>query len=246
MAALRFVSHGLTHVGLVRRRNEDALLDRPERGLWAVADGMGGHEAGDYASARIVAALDALSSAPDLGKSVEAAVRTLHDVDLELQARAARLGSGAVIASTVVALLASGDESAVIWAGDSRLYRWRPSGRNGDEFRQLTVDHSQVQEMVEAGLLRPDQAARHPMSHIVTRAVGAGPVEFAVRRDALLPGDRLVLCSDGLTNMVSDAEIARDIGGAAPQWSAERLRDLVLERGAIDNVTIIVVATEPA
>ena len=241
MAALRFVSHGLTHVGLVRRRNEDAFLERPERGLWAVADGMGGHEAGDYASARIVAALDALSSAPDLGKSVEAAVRTLHDVDLELRARAARLGSGAVIASTVVALLASGDESAVIWAGDSRLYRWRDG-----EFRQLTVDHSQVQEMVEAGLLRPDQAASHPMSHIVTRAVGAGLVEFAVRRDALLPGDRLVLCSDGLTNMVSDAEIARDIGGAAPQWSAERLRDLVLERGAIDNVTIIVVAIEPA
>jgi len=241
MAALHVVSHGLTHVGLVRRRNEDAFLERPERGLWAVADGMGGHEAGDYASARIVAALDALSSAPDLGKSIEAAVQTLHDVDLELRARAALLGPGAVIASTVVALLASGDESAVIWAGDSRLYRWRDG-----EFRQLTVDHSQVQEMVEAGLLRPDQAASHPMSHIVTRAVGAGPVEFAVRRDALLPGDRLVLCSDGLTNMVSDAEIARDIDGAAPQWSAERLRDLVLERGAIDNVTIVVVATEPA
>src|SRR5215204_525896 len=241
MAALRFVSHGLTHVGLVRRRNEDAFLERPERGLWVVADGMGGHEAGDYASARIVAALDALTPAPGLAQSVEAAVRTLHDVDLELRARAALLGPGAVIASTVVALLASGDESAVIWAGDSRLYRWRDG-----EFRQLTVDHSQVQEMVEAGLLRPDQAASHPMSHIVTRAVGAGPVEFAVRRDALLPGDRLVLCSDGLTNMVSDAEIARDIGGAAPQWSAERLRDLVLERGAIDNVTIVVVATEPA
>lgn len=242
---MRFVSHGLTHVGLVRRRNEDAFLERPERGLWAVADGMGGHEAGDYASARIVAALDALDPAPELVDFAEAIAGRLTAVDGELRARAGRLGPGSVIASTVVVLLACSDRIAVVWAGDSRLYRWRPSGQNGGDFRQLTIDHTRVQELVDAGLLRPDEAAGHPLSNIVTRAVGAGPVEFAVRREALLPGDRFVLCSDGLTNMVSDAEIAGEIAAAAPNVAAERLRDLVLARGAVDNVTIIAVAVEP-
>lgn len=237
---MRFVSHGLTHVGLVRRRNEDAFLDRPERGVWAVADGMGGHEAGDYASARIVAVLDALDPAPEINEFAEAVAGRLTTVDAELRARAGRLGPGSVIASTVVVLLACSDRIAVVWAGDSRLYRWREGN-----FDQLTVDHSRVQEMVDAGLLRPDEAAGHPLSNIVTRAVGAGLAEFAVRREALLPGDRFVLCSDGLTNMVSDAEIAGEIAAAAPNVAAERLRELVLARGAIDNVTIIAVAVEP-
>jgi serine/threonine protein phosphatase PrpC len=134
----RFVSHGLTHVGLVRRRNEDAFLDRPELGrglgLWAVADGMGGHEAGDYASARIVAALGALDPTGDLGAFIEVAAGQLREVDAELRARASLLGPAAVIASTVVVLLAQAEEFAVLWAGDSRAYRWR----NG-ECRQLTV-----------------------------------------------------------------------------------------------------------
>ena len=102
----RFVSLGLTHVGLVRQRNEDAFLDRPELGIWAVADGMGGHEAGDYASARIVAALGDLAPPDELGAFVEAAAGQLRSVDAELRARAAQLGPAAVIASTVVVLLA--------------------------------------------------------------------------------------------------------------------------------------------
>src|SRR6266702_3778953 len=106
----RFVSHGLTHVGLVRQRNEDAFLDRPELGTWAVADGMGGHEAGDYASARIVAALGACEPADDLGALIEAAAGQLRGVDAALRARASRLGPAAVIASTVVVLLAHAEE----------------------------------------------------------------------------------------------------------------------------------------
>jgi protein phosphatase len=118
----------------VRQRNEDAFLELPDLGLWAVADGMGGHEAGDFASASIVTALSAIAPAPDLGDLVDAAADELDAVDAALRARAAKLGPATVIASTVVVLLANADEFACLWAGDSRLYRWRaeqPTGNFG-------------------------------------------------------------------------------------------------------------------
>jgi serine/threonine protein phosphatase PrpC len=247
----RFTSHALTHIGLVRQRNEDAFLERPDLGpgigLWAVADGMGGHEAGDFASASIVTALGAIEPLSDLGDAVEATAAELEAVDGALRARAAKLGPAAVIASTVVVLLANPDEFACLWAGDSRLYRWRPPlGEDGGEFRQLTIDHSKVQEMVEAGLLRPDEAAHHPYSNIVTRSVGGGRLEFSRLREAVQPGDRFLLCSDGLTNMVADTEIAEELAAAPPREAALRLRDHVLARGAIDNVTIAIIHAEPA
>ncbi len=241
MTAARFVSHGLTHVGLVRRRNEDAFLDRPELGLWAVADGMGGHEAGDYASARIVAALGGLDSPGELSAFIEAAAARLRAVDGELRARASRLGPAAVIASTIVVLLADAREFAVLWAGDSRAYRWRDG-----ECRQLTIDHSHVQELVDAGLLPADEAALHPQSHVVTRAIGGGRLEFGILREALVAGDRFLLCSDGVTNMVSDADIVREIAAPPPRIAAERLLDRVLAAGAVDNATIVIVAVDPA
>src|SRR5690348_6083223 len=160
MDSLRFISHGLTHIGLVRQRNEDAFLDRPDLGLWAVADGMGGHQAGDFASASIVTALGAIQPPQDLENFLDAAAAELTAVDIALQTRAAKLGPTAVIASTVVVLMVKGDEFACLWAGDSRLYRWR-SGDPAGELRQLTTDHSKVQEMVDAGLLRPEDAHRH-------------------------------------------------------------------------------------
>jgi serine/threonine protein phosphatase PrpC len=240
MIAGHFLSYALTHVGLVRRRNEDAFLDRPDLGLWAVADGMGGHAEGDYASARIVAALGADRPPGELGQLIDVAAGRLSEVDAELRARASRLGPGAVIASTVVVLLAEVDEFAVLWAGDSRAYRWR----NG-EFQQLTVDHSHVQELVDLGLLPPEAAALHPQSHIVTQAIGAGLFEFGIVREALVAGDRFLLCSDGLTNMVRDSDIAREIAAALPQIAAERLLDRVMARGAADNVTMVIVAVEP-
>jgi serine/threonine protein phosphatase Stp1 len=134
-------------------------------------------------------------------------------------------------------LLAHAGAFAALWAGDSRIYRWR-AGR----LQQLTTDHSRVQELVAAGLLRPEAAAGHPLSHIVTRAIGTGPVELGVVRGRLAPGDRFLLCSDGLTNMLTDAEIADEITASPPRAAAERLLDQVLARGAIDNVTVVVVA----
>lgn len=240
MAGLRLTSYGLTDIGLVRARNEDAFLDRPDIGLWAVADGMGGHEAGDEASAAVVAALGALRPPADLEDFVDDVKTRLLLTDRALRRRAAALRPAAVIASTVVVLLAYAEDFACIWAGDSRLYQWR----DGDLY-QLSTDHNRLQELVGAGLLTPEEAARHPEAHIVTQAIGAGRLTFGTRAGMILPGDRFLLCSDGLTNVVRDAEIARELA-AVPRQAAERLRDLVLARGAGDNVTIVIVAAEAA
>jgi serine/threonine protein phosphatase PrpC len=243
MTALRFVSYGLTHVGLVRRRNEDAFLDRPEAGLWAVADGVGGHQAGDYASARIVDTLAGFRRPlADLEEFTDEVRRALAHVDVHLRARATALGPGAAIASTVVALLVYGAEFACLWAGDSRLYHWRDG-----VLRRLSTDHTRVQELIAAGLLAPEDAAGHPEAHVVTQAVGVGRLVFGTRVGTVQPGDRFLLCSDGLTNVAADAEIAAELAAAPePRGAAERLRDLALARGAPDNVTIVVVAAEPA
>src|SRR5258707_13164638 len=121
------------------------------------------------------------------------------------------LWPAAVVASTVVVLLAAETEFACLWAGDSRMYRWRDG-----ELRQLTTDHSHVQEMVDAGRLSPEAAARHPQSNIVTCAIGGGRLEFGNIRDTLRAGDRYLLCSDGLTNMVGDDKIPPCFATPAP------------------------------
>jgi serine/threonine protein phosphatase Stp1 len=241
MPGLRFVSHGLTDIGLVRERNEDSFLDRPDIGIWAVADGMGGHDQGDYASARALSGLAALRPPEDLEDLVDQVKTRLLLADRELRRRASALGPGAVIASTVVALLALGEEFACVWAGDSRLYQLR-DGR----LSRFSSDHSRVQELINAGLLTEDAAARHPEAHIVTQAIGAGRLTFGTRVGLLRPGDRFLLCSDGLTNLVTDDEIGDELAAGAPPDAAERLRDLVLTRGANDNVTVVVVAAEAA
>jgi serine/threonine protein phosphatase PrpC len=240
MADFRFLSHGLTHVGLVRRRNEDAFLDRPDLGLWTVADGMGGHEAGDVASAAIIDALGRIAPPADLSGFVELVRDALLEVDRALRERAATLGPGVVIGSTSVSLLARGAAFAGVWAGDSRLYRLRDS-----IVAQLTTDHSRVQELIDRGLLREEDAEHHPAAHIVTQAVGAGQLEFGVVEGDLGADDTFLLCSDGLSRVVRPMEIARALA-AAPRHAATELLDLVLARGAPDNVTIVVVRPQLA
>ncbi|HET6470116.1 MAG TPA: protein phosphatase 2C domain-containing protein [Geminicoccaceae bacterium] len=235
MTGLGFVTAARTHVGRVRRLNEDSHLCRPELGLWAVADGMGGHAHGDRASRLItdkLAAMPAPVDAPGLLRAVE---RELQDCNVELRRTAGRHD---VSGSTVVVLLAHGPHFAALWAGDSRLYRLR-----GGRLQQLTRDHSLVQELVEQGRIGPEEARFHPLRNRITRAVGVdAALELEALQGSLAAGDLFLLCTDGLTGELEDDEIAARLGSNPPEAAAEALLAEALTRGARDNVTLVLVA----
>jgi serine/threonine-protein phosphatase Stp1 len=223
-----------TDVGLRRKVNEDSIMVRTERGLWAVADGMGGHEAGDVASAKVAEALYGLPIVYGLDELAETAVQALERVNDELIALG---GVGRTIGSTVVGLAIAGGEFRCFWAGDSRAYQIR-----GREIVQLTRDHSLVQDLVDAGMLAAEDAENHPNSNIVTRAVG---VQEALKAEIATgdakPGDIFLLASDGLTRVVGDAELLEELTSSSPDEAADRLVEMVLARGAPDNVSLVVV-----
>lgn len=234
-AGLIVTTAGRTHPGLVRKANEDDWVARPEIGLWAVADGMGGHERGDVASAAIIAALARLEASANARahlRAVEAALQAAH---AEIQALAAQ--TGATCGSTVAALLAFDRHYAVLWAGDSRVYRLRAGC-----LEQLTRDHSLVQMMVDSGELAPEAASVHPWRNRITRALGMpGPLELDGAQGELLAGDLFLLCTDGLTGHLPDAALMAHLA-ADPDRAADALIQATLAAGATDNVTAIVVA----
>lgn len=226
---------GDTHRGLVRGANEDAILTDPTGVLWAVADGMGGHGHGDLAADLVI---DALARMPhgDAGRArLGAALREAH-ADVQARVQADGLDQ---IGATVVALMLDHDRAVVGWAGDSRAYLFRDGALS-----PLTHDHSLVQELVDSAVLTRAEAERHPQANVVTRAIGIGDEadpEFAEL--AVQPGDRLLLCSDGLTRVVPEPAIAALLA-AAPE-PATACRDLIeatLSAGAPDNVSAVVVA----
>lgn len=224
-----------TDVGLVRQINEDALLDRPEAGIWVVADGMGGHSAGDVASEMIVTALARLKPAGDLSTMVEFAEHQLLTVNEQLQALS--LERRQIIGSTVVCLLAVGHYAAFLWAGDSRLYRLRDG-----EFERLSTDHSKVEEYVRHGIISREEAQNHPDGNLITRAVGAAEALFLeCNLTDLLPGDRFLLCTDGLDKHVRDEDIAATVMAHDIRLAAHELIQLALRGGATDNVTLCLV-----
>jgi protein phosphatase len=238
--AFKFETGFATHPGNVRARNEDGYLVRPESGVWAVADGMGGHEEGRLASETIVRALASIgnpASAPDLLARFEDRVRIAN-------ARLKEVGhtrGGSIIGATVAALLAHDRYYAVIWSGDSRIYLVRDG-----QIMQVSRDHTEAQELVDQGVLTRDEARRWPGRNVITRAIGAhDEVELEFEHGVLEPGDRFVICSDGLTDHVEDGEIRDRIMRLAPQNAVDNLIALTLARGATDNVTVIVVGCSP-
>lgn len=230
-----------TDVGTVREINEDALVTRPEIGLWAVADGMGGHEVGDVASRMIVDALARVGSAERLSDFVDTVEQALMDVNNGILDYADLMFDKATMGSTLVALVIRGRVGVCLWAGDSRLYRLR-----NHQLSQLSRDHSHVQELIEMGALEPEEAARHPNANIITRAVGVeeeGFIDINVFNTQI--GDTFLLCSDGLHNTVGEQDIVRILGGRDTQQMAEELVQASLANGAPDNVSVVVVRGEP-
>lgn len=237
MGELKWQSHGITHVGKVRKHNEDSFVERPEIGLWAVADGMGGHSAGDVASQMIVDYLKEVQQSASLPELVNAVEDRLLTVNQQLLQKAMEGEKRLTIGSTVAALLAWQDLGIFIWAGDSRVYR-----RRDDRLQQLTTDHSQVELYVEQGLISREEASNHPHGNMITRAVGAAEdLYLDMDMCSLQSGDRFLLCSDGLTRHVTDLEIRDLLGEGTAEEAANHLIELTLTRRAADNVTVIVV-----
>jgi serine/threonine-protein phosphatase Stp1 len=238
MSAVQFRSWATTHPGMKRKHNEDAYVDRPDLGVWAVADGAGGHDAGEVASGMIRESLEAIPpglSASELLAEVRNRIEATHEA---LRAEAQRRGPDVIIASTVVVMLARNEHFACLWAGDSRAYLLR----NGT-LQQITRDHSLVQELVESGMIRPEEAEHHPRANVITRAVGAELDEFALDKVSgrIQAGDRFLLCSDGLCKTVPDGELASLLADHAGVPPPETLIAAALALNATDNVTAVAV-----
>ena len=234
--ALAFQTASVTNVGLARAHNEDDVLVRPDIGLWAVADGMGGYGGGDVASGAVVAALRTLAPSVTGAQLLAEFEQKIVRVNADLRAMA-HARAGAILGATLVALMVHGAHFACVWCGDSRGYLLR-SGK----LSQVSRDHSEVQELIDRGLLRKEEAKIWPRRNVVTRALGAtDEAELEIVDGPAYAGDRFLLCSDGLTTHVADDEIAALLTAVHPQTAVDDLLQLTLERGASDNVSIIVV-----
>jgi len=237
---MRFRSWSTTHMGAVRTHNEDRLVDRPELGLWAVADGAGGHEAGEVASGMLADMLDAIPVGLDAAELLAQVRGRISQTHQALCEEAARRGPHTMIASTIVVLIARDEHFACLWAGDSRGYLLRDG-----IMQQITRDHSLVQELVDAGAIRQEDAEHHPHANVITRAVGAEAEEFELDKVSgrLLPGDRFLLCSDGLCKTLPDQEIAELLASPSDAPVTDLMIDAALARRVNDNVTAVAVET---
>jgi len=232
-----WTSCALTHVGHVRTTNEDAYLESRDLCLWAVADGMGGHAAGDVASRLVVDCLASFSPHEHISDSIDCLEDRLIDANRECLAMVENDAIHQGMGSTAAVLFASGKHCFVLWAGDSRIYRLREG-----QLERLTEDHSLVQEMYTLGHLTEEEVATHPSANIITRAVGVAEHLFVdIDYSEVLCGDRFLLCSDGLTRDLRDTDVERLLAEGSPTQACEVLLKEALARGGGDNTTVIVV-----
>ena len=234
MGKFRYVAR--THVGLKRKINEDAVLALPEHDIWLVADGMGGHDAGDFAS-RLIA--DAVATIP-VGLEPAARMRALRDAIMAahnaIRAEAETRGGG-TIGSTVAALIIANQHFVGLWAGDSRIYRLRDG-----HIDLLSVDHSAVADYVLSGKMTWDEADQHPQANAITRAVGVGEdLEIDKIRGDTRPGDRFLVCSDGLTKYATFQMLEAELSNTPLETVGDRLIQIALTGGGADNITVVVI-----
>lgn len=232
---MQFETGAVTHVGNIRKLNEDSMLVDERHGVWLVADGMGGHKDGHLASSIVVEAAKTIgnaASAPDL-------LSRFNDRILNANARLTGLGDAnghAIIGTTVAAVLVHGRQFACVWAGDSRIYLVR---RN--TIQQISVDHTEVQELLSSGVISEEEAQTWPRRNVITRAIGVGEDPgLDIVQGSLQPDDRFVICSDGLTGHVGSDEILKHAASGPAQAACEALVQLALARGGNDNVTVII------
>jgi serine/threonine protein phosphatase PrpC len=231
---MRWQTAAQSHRGARRKHNEDAVLARPEIGLWAVADGMGGHESGEIASQRITDSLTEVTPAASLSDTVDRVDDTLVAVNDGLRRYAHEHCEGRIIGSTVVTMLAGEGVGVALWAGDSRLYRLRDA-----QLMQITRDHNPIADLLDDGLVS-EKTALESDTNIVTRAVGGQHELFLdVAVFDMECGDTFLLCSDGLYREVGTEEIGDLMGRDSLTQGVTGLIDLSLERGARDNVSVV-------
>jgi len=225
-----------SHVGYKRKVNEDSVLALPEENLWLVADGMGGYEAGDYASrlvADMVASIPPRLAPSDRLVALRDALARAHSV---IRQEAAARGGG-TIGTTVACLMLANGHFVGLWAGDSRIYMLREG-----EIQMLSSDHSVVADLVLAGQMTWDEAEQHPESNAITRAVGVGDeLELDKVRGEAQPGDRFLICSDGLSKYATFAMLEKALSEMPIETVADQLVKVALDGGGADNISVIVV-----
>ncbi|MGL6162042.1 PP2C family protein-serine/threonine phosphatase [Microbulbifer sp.] len=225
-------SASATHPGYKREQNEDACWADEQRGVWVVADGLGGHQAGEIASKTVV---EEIQRSAGTDRHYERALQRAHALLLGDEQNTANMGSTAVV------MAEDGAYFHIYWVGDSRAYLWTP-GEDGSQLKQLTNDHSYVQMLVDSGAIDPLEAASHPNRHVITRCIGgsANPNLEIDRVSALWrPGQKLLLCSDGLSAEVESEQIARVLAANSDnRRAADLLVAAALDAGGKDNITV--------
>ena len=228
-----------SNVGLVRTNNEDSALSNPDAGLWLIADGMGGHDAGEVAS-QIVK--DSVLQSIQNGKSIQEAILQSH-ADVK-NAAANNIGSPNM-GTTIVALISHGATYQIAWVGDSRAYLWDSLN---NQLTQISKDHSYVQALVDAGSISKEEMETHPQKNIITQSLGVSELDGIVVdmiEKEWHSGDKIMLCSDGLTDLVTDTDISalfRKHRGKNNQALVDALIQAALDKGGIDNVSVQVIS----
>jgi serine/threonine protein phosphatase PrpC len=233
-------AHAVSHAGCQRADNEDSVLCFTEQGLWAVADGLGGHRLGAQASEHITAGLAGLAFKPgdDMSQRLRQVTDALAVLSDQLEEKGAQLVTPGIVGSTVAVLLINENMAGVAWSGDSRVYRFRQ-----DMLQRLTHDHTLAGRLVREQGLTAAQATRDPEANNLTQALGVPSFAAEHRAFGLVVSDWFVVCSDGLTRCVPEAAIAQVLQAhECTQACANALLERALNAGAPDNVSVIVVA----